>query len=100
MKRIITVAVCVSFLLIGCTKPSYKSMNIQRSALRSVSDSGTTVSLDTVPLTKVAEVRNRTKQIAEEMHKLLETGTVGQMTLAELRKQLSKIVPEDYAFLI
>jgi len=88
----------VSF--VGCEKPTYRSLNLQRSAIRGTADVGTTVSFESIPREDVVDVVLTTLQIAEEMHKFLNTGMIGQMTMSEVKTGLGKIASDEYVFLV
>jgi len=91
VRRLMIVAVVFSALA-GC-KPS---MNVQRSGLRCVGDTGVTVLLDELPEEKVAEARKDVKDIGAALLKFLETGDVAALTMSELRAELEKLVPVKY----
>jgi len=99
MKRISLILVMV--LCAGCIKPSVKSMNIQRSGIRCVGDTATTVSLDSLASdAEVNVVKPKVKEIALAVQLFLKDGKIADLTLPEFTDELRKLITEDYRFLL
>lgn len=86
--------VLFSVIFIGCQ--DYKSLNIQRAALRGSADISTTISLDHVSLDSVDTVTSDINKITDGIINFLQSGKVGDLTTLELKEQLYKIVPVKY----
>jgi hypothetical protein len=100
MKRIVFAAVLLVFVS-GCVTPSAKSMNIQRSGIRCVGDTATTVSLDSLAtVAEVDAVKPKIKEIAMAVQLFLKDGKVADLTIPEITQELRKLIPEQYRFLL
>lgn len=93
-KLLFVIGLC--FVLVGCESPK-ASMNLQRSAARDVGDTSVTVYLDKRDAHDVDEKQKRILEIANEIEKLLDSGEIGSMTAAAFKKQINKIVPDDFS---
>ena len=83
----------------GCG-PSFVSMNVQRSALRSTADIGVTVYLDARDITVVDAEKVTLKDVATSIDTFLNTGNVAALPLDQLRTHLHNFVPAQYHSLI
>jgi hypothetical protein len=95
--------VCIALsllLLVGCTMPSYKSLNAQRAAIRSAGDVSVTLSLDTIGTAEqVADVSKKTKEICVAIESILGDGKISSMPIADVTANLRAKIPADYQFL-
>lgn len=85
--------IAVGLGMLGCSAPS---MNVQRSAARGAGDTGVTVYLDQRNERDVDEKKARLLVIIAEIEKLLDNGSIGNMTINEARKRIADIVPSGY----
>lgn len=96
------VGVMLALCAMGCQvqPPSGKSVNIQRSLIRSGGDCAVTVSLDVISDdAMVPEVQKKTKEICIAVQAFLQTGKVADLTIPEITGELRKLIPADYQFL-
>ena len=100
MNKCIFAAVLLVFAS-GCITPSIKSMNIQRSGIRCVGDTATTISFDALSTdAEVNTVKLKVKEIAMAVQLFLKDGKVADLTLPEFTDALRKLIPENYRFLL
>lgn len=85
--------VFVAVFAAGCLPPS---LNIQRSLLRNGGDSGVTFYLETVDEAKLAETQKTIGEACDAMDEFLKTGSAATLPLAEVEKQLKRVVPAQY----
>lgn len=104
MKRNLLIGLVLFVLCApGCSwvKPSLRSLNIQRAAIRGTGDTGVSVALDALANKAEAEkVRVRTKDICLSVQLFLENGKVSELTIPEITKELEKLIPPAYHFLL
>lgn len=77
----------------SCTPPS---LNVQRSALRSVGDLGVTVGLEFVAEKDVVALRKEIAEVAKKVVQFLDTGVVPNLTEAQINARLVSLVPPKY----
>ena len=99
MKMFSVLAVLCVFVT-GCVTPSFSSMNIQRSGIRSTGDMATTVALDSVLLSEADSTKVKTREIALAVQLFLKDGKVADLTIPEISSELKKIIPESYYFML
>jgi len=80
-------------LLAGCTPPS---MNLQRSALRSLGDVGVTVTLDLVKADKVKATQAEVVVVCDAVLRFLNGGTADGLTQTGISSKLQSLIPAKY----
>ena len=93
MKIVGAVVIVLCLVCTGCREPS---QNQQRAAARATGDNIVTFYLDARVEHDVDEKKKRVVAIVTEIEKLLDQGTVGELTVGALRKQVNEIVPIGY----
>jgi hypothetical protein len=100
MRTQMLVAAMLCLFSVGCIAPSYKSLNIQRSAIRGAADASVTVSLDcTDTADQAVAIAKTTAQITAAVDKFLSDGKVGDLTIPEITGKLRELIPPDYQFI-
>lgn len=99
--KIISLLFVLLLCTAGCITPTVKGMNIQRSGIRCVGDTVTTVSLDSLATdAEVNTVKPKLKELAMALQLFLKDGKVADLTLPEFTDALRKMIPEDYRFFL
>ena len=80
-------------MVVGC-RVQAPSMNVQRSALRSLSDMSATFAIENIK--NHAEAQKQIMEYSTAALKWLENGEIDKKTAIEVGKELKKIVPKKY----
>lgn len=91
MRKLFMLLLCIGF--VGCESPS---MNVQRSASRDVGDTGITLYLENEDINTIENKKAKILLIIQEIENFIDLGEVGNLTVAEIRDRINKIVPAEY----
>lgn len=91
MRKLFILLLCIGF--VGCESPS---MNVQRSASRDVGDTGITLYLENEDVNTIENKKAKILLIIQEIENFIDLGEVGNLTVAEIRDRINKIVPAEY----
>lgn len=93
-------AVVALMLLVmsGCGTPL--GLNFQRASLRGTSDMSTTAVLEYTPEKEVTKKQEQIKKYAQDLLNFIGTGQVAKLPVNDLERELKKIVPDEFDFLV
>ena len=82
----------------GCGTPL--GLNFQRASLRGTGDMSTTAILEYTPEQDVTKKQAQIQKYAKELLEFIETGSVAKLPIADLERELKKLVPDEFDFLV